>query len=128
MQLTGYPILLLLILFAAILPFVLMGISQIVQIKFDTKLKQTTYESGMDTFGDSRVQFDVKFYLFALLFILFDIETIFLFPWAVGFEDLVNHTSLTGPSMYPIWIMVIFVNILLGGLIYAWKRGALRWQ
>ena len=59
MQLTGYPILLLLILFAAILPFILMGISQIVQIKFDTKLKQTTYESGMDTFGDSHVQFDV---------------------------------------------------------------------
>ncbi len=123
MQLTGYPILLLLILFAAILPFILMGISQIVQVKYDTKLKQTTYESGMDTFGDSRVQFDVKFYLFALLFILFDIETIFLFPWAVGFGDLTAELG-----MYPIWIMVIFVNILLGGLLYAWARGALRWQ
>jgi NADH-quinone oxidoreductase subunit A len=126
MQLTGYPLLFLLFLFAAITPFLLMGLAQVVQVKYPTPLKDMTYESGMTPFGDSHVQFDVKFYLFALLFILFDIETIFLFPWAVAFTDLVRMSE---PFMaFPIVEMFLFIFILMVGLVYAWKRGALRWQ
>lgn len=123
MHLTGYSMLLLLLLLAAITPFLMMGISQIVQVKYPTRLKYTTYESGMTPFGDSHVQFDVKFYMYALLFLLFDIETIFLFPWAVSFDRLVQAYGL-----FPIVEMFIFIGILMLGLIYAWRRDALRWQ
>lgn len=123
MQLTGYPTLLLIVLFSALMPFLLMGVAQVVQVKNPTSLKETTYESGMLPFGDSHLQFDIKFYLFALLFILFDIETIFFFPWAVSFDRLV-----TAMGIFPIVEMFLFVFILVVGLIYAWKRDALRWQ
>ncbi|MGE0200839.1 MAG: NADH-quinone oxidoreductase subunit A [Candidatus Melainabacteria bacterium] len=123
MQLTGYPLLFLLLLFAASMPFILMGLSQVLQVKHGTKLKEEPYESGMTPYGDSRVQFDVKFYMYALLFILFDIETIFLFPWAVSFDKL---TATMG--IFPIVEMFLFVAVLVLGLVYAWRRGALRWQ
>ncbi len=119
MHLNGYPLLFILLICSAALPFLLMGIAQVVMFKNPTALKYTTYESGMDTFGDAKIQFDVKFYLFALLFILFDIETVFLFPWAVAFEDL----GLRG-----LIIIYLFIDILILGLIYAWKKDALRWQ
>jgi len=128
MYLTGYPLLLLLLLFAGITPFLLMGLSQVVQIKYPGGWKQVAYESGMTPFGDSRVQFDVKFYLYALLFILFDIETVFLFPWAVSFQQLVMPQGQSQPGLFPLVEMFIFIAILLVGLIYAWRRDALRWQ
>ena len=123
----GFPLILLMLLFAALTPFLLMFVAQVVQIKYPTAMKDTTYESGMRTFGDSRVQFDVKFYLFALLFILFDIETVFLFPWAVSF-DYLSETVLPMFRAFPIVEMFLFIFILLVGLVYAWKRDALRWQ
>lgn len=123
MQLTGYPILLLLLLFCTLLPFLLMFISQVVQVKYPTALKYTTYESGMDPFGGSNIQFDIKFYLYALLFILFDIETIFFYPWAMAFDPLVQKWGII-----PIIEMFLFVAILMVGLVYAWRRDALRWQ
>lgn len=123
MHLTGYSLLFLLLLFAAITPFLLMGISQIVQIKHPSQLKYTAYESGMTPFGEAHVQFDVKFYMYALLFILFDIETVFLYPWAIAFDELVR----TG-GLFPIVEMLIFIGILMLGLVYAWRRDALRWQ
>jgi len=131
MHLTGYSLLLLLLLFAAITPFLLMTISQIVQVKYPSALKSMVYESGMTPFGDSHVQFDVKFYMYALLFILFDIETIFLYPWAVAFGELVQTFEMKlpgGGGLFPIVEMFIFIGILLLGLIYAWRRDALRWQ
>ncbi len=118
-HLNGFPLLFILLLGGLLMPLTLLGIAQVVQFKNPTDLKYTTYESGMDTFGDAKIQFDVKFYLFALLFILFDIETVFLFPWAVSFESL----GLRG-----LVIMYLFLDILLLGLIYAWKKDALRWQ
>jgi NAD(P)H-quinone oxidoreductase subunit 3 len=123
MYLTGYPLLLLLLLFAGITPFLLMGLSQVVQIKSPGGWKQVAYESGMTPFGDSHVQFDIKFYMYALLFIIFDIETIFLYPWGVAFSELVR----TG-GLFPIVEMFIFIGILVLGLVYAWRRDALRWQ
>lgn len=123
MFLTGYHILLLFLLFAGLTPFLLMAVSEIVQIKYPSALKYTTYESGMTPFGTSHVQFDVKFYMYALLFILFDIETVFLFPWAVSFDSLVRALGL-----FPIIEMLLFIGVLVIGLIYAWRRDALRWQ
>jgi NADH:ubiquinone oxidoreductase subunit 3 (subunit A) len=123
MYLTGYTLLLLMLLFAGITPFLLMGLSYVVQIKRPSKLKYVAYESGMTPFGDSHVQFDVKFYMYALLFILFDIETVFLYPWAVAFDKLVQFNGL-----FPIIEMFIFIVILVLGLVYAWRRDALRWQ
>src|SRR5688572_5535248 len=123
MYLTGYSLLLLLLLFAGITPFLLMGLSHVVQVKHSSRLKMTTYESGMNPFGDSHVQFDVKFYMYALLFILFDIETVFLYPWAVSFENLVQTAG-----WFPIAEMFLFIVILMLGLVYAWRRDALKWQ
>lgn len=118
-HLTGFPLLFVLLIGGMALPFLLMGIAQVVQFKSPTALKYTTYESGMPTFGDAHIQFDVKFYLYALLFILFDIETAFLFPWAITFDSL---------GVRGLVIMYLFVDILLLGVIYAWRKGALRWQ
>ena len=123
MLLTGYSMLLLMLLFAGITPFLLMALSQVVQIKHPSALKYAVYESGMTPFGEAHVQFDVKFYMYALLFILFDIETVFLFPWAVAFDTLVQ----TG-GLFPIIEMFIFIAILVLGLVYAWRRDALKWQ
>jgi NADH:ubiquinone oxidoreductase subunit 3 (subunit A) len=100
-------------------PFLLFAISQLVQIKHPTAYKHETYESGMKPYGEARIRFDVKFYLYALLFILFDIETIFLFPWAVAYEKV---------GVFALVEMLIFVGILALGIVYAWRKGALRWQ
>ncbi|MBK8189328.1 MAG: NADH-quinone oxidoreductase subunit A [Vampirovibrionales bacterium] len=118
-HLTGFPLLFALLAFAAALPFALLALAQVVMFKAPSRLKETTYESGMDPFGDARLRFDLKFYLFALLFILFDIETVFLFPWAMALGALGPVSLLT---------MGIFIGILLIGLAYAWKKDALRWQ
>jgi NADH-quinone oxidoreductase subunit A len=121
-----------LLLCAAAMPFLLMSISQVVQIKSPNALKYTAYESGMPLFSDAKLQFDVKFYMYALLFIVFDIETVFLFPWAVAFSsrlfqqfNVVPGFNLTSMAFVE---MLVFVAILFLGLIYAWKKDALRWQ
>ncbi len=82
-------------------------------------LKKTTYECGMETIGDTWVQFKAQYYLFALIFVLFDVEAVFLFPWAVAYNKLTLFGLVEG---------ILFVLILFAGLIYAWKRNALEWQ
>lgn len=81
--------------------------------------KQTTYESGVDPIGGSWVRFNVRYYIFALLFVIFDVETVFLYPWAVAYEHL---------GLFALIEMLIFVVLLLVGLIYAWKKKVLRWN
>lgn len=81
--------------------------------------KATTYESGNNPFHDSRVQFQVRYYLFALLFVIFDIETVFLYPWAVVYNQL---------GLFALVEMIIFIVLLAIGLIYAWKKKVLRWM
>lgn len=93
--------------------------SWVVSAKAPTALKNTPYESGMTPFGEARIKFDVKFYLYSLLFILFDIEAIFLIPWAVSYVQL---------GLLGLLEMFIFIVILFIGLIYAWRRKALEWQ
>jgi NADH:ubiquinone oxidoreductase subunit 3 (subunit A) len=82
-------------------------------------VKNSIYECGMETIGDTWVQFKAQYYLFALIFVAFDVEAIFLFPWAVAYGKL---------ALYGLLEMLLFVAILLGGLLYAWRKGALDWQ
>ena len=81
--------------------------------------KLTAYECGFEAFDDSRMEFDVRFYLVAILFIIFDLEIAYLFPWAV---------SLSNIGIYGFWSMMIFLGILTIGFIYEWKKGALDWE
>ena len=81
--------------------------------------KVSAYECGFDAFEDSRARFDVRYYLVAILFIVFDLEIAFLFPWAVSLRDI-------GASGF--WAMMIFLTILVVGFIYEWKKGALEWD
>lgn len=81
--------------------------------------KLSAYECGFDAFSDARHKFDVRYYLVAILFIIFDLEVAFLFPWAV---------SLGGIGMFGFWSMMVFLGILTIGFIYEWKKGALEWE
>ncbi|WP_068792167.1 NADH-quinone oxidoreductase subunit A [Brevibacillus laterosporus] len=81
--------------------------------------KQTTYESGNIPIGDSWVRFNVKYYIFALLFVIFDVETLFLYPWAVAFNEL---------GLFALVEMCIFIVLLIIGLLYAWRKKVLEWN
>ena len=81
--------------------------------------KLSAYECGFEPFNDSRMEFDVRFYLVAILFIIFDLEVAFLFPWAI---------SLGSIGLFGFWSMMIFLLILTIGFIYEWKKGALEWE
>ncbi len=89
-----------------------------------TRAKLMPYECGMDPVGSARQRFSVKFYLVAMLFILFDIEAIFLVPWAVVFKDLIQR--LSRPFVF--FEMMIFIAVLLVGYIYVWKKGLFEWN
>lgn len=86
--------------------------------KPDTE-KLSAYECGFEAFDDARRKFDVRFYLVAILFIIFDLEVAFLFPWAV---------SLGSIGMFGFWSMVVFLTVLTVGLVYEWNKGALDWE
>lgn len=84
-----------------------------------TKIKNEAYECGIDPVGDARLRFSVKFYIIAMLFILFDIEAIFLYPWAVMFQQL---------KLFGVIEMFTFLGFLVMGYVYLWRRGALDWD
>ncbi len=81
--------------------------------------KVSAYECGFAAFDDARMKFDVRFYLVSILFLIFDLEIAFLFPWAVAFNDI---------GTYGFWSMMIFLGVLTIGFIYEWKKGALEWD
>ncbi len=81
--------------------------------------KNSAYECGFEAFGDSRHKFDVRFYLVAILFIIFDLEVAFLFPWAINLSKI---------GVFGFWSMMIFLGILTIGFIYEWRKGALEWE
>ena len=85
--------------------------------------KLSTYECGFNAFDDARMKFDVRFYLVSILFIIFDLEVAFLFPWAVSMFDL----SQAG-MVFAFWSMMVFLGVLTVGFIYEWKKGALEWE
>ncbi|HEX6315573.1 MAG TPA: NADH-quinone oxidoreductase subunit A [Gemmatimonadaceae bacterium] len=100
-----------------------------------TPVKDTPYESGIPPLGDARERFSVKFYMVAMLFIIFDIETVFMIPWGAYYRelsctaDLVNGACPAGAtSFFGLTEMIVFMVILLVGFLYVWKKGALQWD
>jgi len=112
------PILIFLIV-AVVIAFAAVALSFIVAKQKPDSEKNSAYECGFPAFDDARAKFDVRFYLVAILFIIFDLEIAFLFPWAVALGDI----GIAG-----FWSMMIFLGILTVGFIYEWKKGALEWE
>lgn len=94
------------------------GLAKFRRPRLSNPIQTQTYECGLETYGDTWVQFRVQYYLFALVFVIFDIETVFLFPWAVAYNRL---------GLFALAEMFIFLAILVVGLVYAWRKGALEW-
>lgn len=121
-----YPIFLYL---AAILGFALttLVLAHVVGPKHRTPVKLMPYESGMDPVGDARQRFDVKFYLIAILFLVFDVELLFLYPWAAAFyhEPAVIPADLHGPVF---WEVMVFLATLAVAYVYAWRKGVFQWR
>lgn len=131
---TYLPVLLLLG-FVVLNAVIMLGLSHLTLRSRPTPVKQTPYESGMPPLGDARERFSVKFYMVAVLFIIFDIETVFMIPWGAAFRDLscavplVNDICPAGQtSLFGLVEMLVFILILLVGFIYVWKKGALQWD
>jgi NADH-quinone oxidoreductase subunit A len=102
-------------------PFVALGIAWLLRPKKPNPVKTDTYECGLETIGDTWVQFRAQYYIYALIFVVFDIEAVFLFPWAVAY-------GLPGVGLWAMVEVFLFLGILTIGLVYAWRKGALRWQ
>ena len=102
----------------ALVPAAAIIISMVIAPRKPNSIKQSTYECGMETVGDNWVQFKAQYYIFALVFLVFDVEAVFLFPWAVAYQQMQLYMVLEG---------VLFLLILAAGLLYAWRKGALEW-
>ncbi len=104
---------------AVALAIVLSLSAVIVAVRNPDPEKTSAYECGFNPFDDSRMRFDVRFYLVAILFIIFDLEIAFLFPWAAAFKDV---------GLFGFWSMIVFLGVLTVGFAYEWKKGALEWD
>ena len=104
---------------AMFLPAVAITIAGFLSPKKPNPIKNSTYECGMETVGPAWTQFKVQYYVYALVFLIFDVELVLLFPWAVAYNQL---------ALFAIVEAIIFILILLGGLLYAWRKGALEWR
>ena len=104
---------------ATLIAAIAIGLGELLGPKKKTKVKEEPYESGIVPFGPGTRRMPVRFYLIAVLFILFDIEVIFFLPWAVVFRQL---------GLFGLLEMLVFIGILLIGYVYAWKKGALEWE
>ena len=103
---------------ASALAIILILAAAIIAVRNPDPEKVSAYECGFNAFDDARMKFDVRFYLVAILFIIFDLEVAFLFPWAVNFAGL---------SDVAFWGMILFLGVLTVGFAYEWKKGALEW-
>lgn len=112
------PILIFLVVAIGLCLAMVIGSLVVVKQRPDSE-KVSAYECGFEAFNDSRGQFDVRFYLVAILFIIFDLEVAFLFPWAI---------SLGGIGLFGFWSMLVFLGVLTIGFIYEWRKGALEWE
>jgi len=117
--LLGYLPLVVFIGVAGVIALVLLVAPFLVAYKQPDPEKLSAYECGFNAFDDARMKFDVRFYLVAILFIIFDLEVSFLFPWAVAFGDV---------GLYGFWSMMVFLGVLTVGFIYEWRKGALEWD
>ena len=112
------PILIFIVIAVAV-SAVMVGASWLVGRQKPDPEKNAAYECGFDAFGDARSKFDVRFYLVAILFIIFDLEVAFLFPWAVALGKI---------GLFGFWSMMVFLGVLTVGFIYEWRKGALEWE
>ena len=115
---TDWQFILIFIVIAPILPVVPMFINWLLGPRKPNLIKQQTYECGVETVGDSWVQFKVQYYIYALVFVVFDIEAVFLFPIAAAYDKL---------ELFAIGATLLFILLLADGLAYAWGRGVLKW-
>ena len=113
-----YPILIFMSL-SALITLALIFVPMLVAPSSPDTEKNAPYECGFEAFDDARMKFDVKFYLVAILFIIFDLEVAFLFPWAVAFGDV---------GLFGFWSMMFFLAVLTVGFAYEWRKGALDWD
>jgi NADH-quinone oxidoreductase subunit A len=114
----GYIPIIIFFLVAVLVPVALLGLSRILQRRVFDRDKLMPYECGIDPIGDARERFSVRFYMVAMLFLIFDVETIFLFPWAVIYARL---------ALFGLVEMLVFIGILVVGYYYAWHKGAFEW-
>lgn len=119
MNLSVYGVLLGFVIFSIAFACAALIVSWICRPKDPHNNKTSTYECGIEPEGKGQVQFGIKYYMFAILFILFEIEAVFLFPWAVSFNKL---------GLFALVEALLFIGILLLGLIYAWRKGLLEWK
>ena len=117
--LSDYLPLVVFIALAAIISLALAVAPFIVAFRRPDPEKLSAYECGFNPFDDARMKFDVRFYLVSLLFIIFDLEVAFLFPWAVAFHDI---------GVFGFWSMILFLFVLTVGFVYEWNKGALEWD
>ena len=134
MERTYLPVLLL-VGFVAVNAVMILGLAHLITRARPTPVKQQPYESGMPVLGDARERFSIKFYMVAMLFIVFDIETVFMIPWAAYYRQLSCSVPLVGGacptgsiSFFGLGEMIVFMVILLAGYLYVWKKGALQWD
>lgn len=104
---------------ACLVPILALSTSRLIRPKGVGPERRTTYESGIEPMGEARIQFNIRYYMFALIFVLFDVETLFLYHWAVTFNELGLAAFIEA---------FIFISILIVGLVYAWRKGALEWS
>ena len=117
--LSGYEYLLGFILVCSLVPALALSASKLLRPSGRSPERRTTYESVMEPFGGAWIQFNIRYYMFALVFVVFDVETVFLYPWAVAFSRL---------GLLAFVEALIFIAILVIALVYAWRKGALEWS
>ena len=114
------------VVFGAVLYAIIMLLNRLMRPSVPSPLKLSTYECGVEAVGSGWSQMNIRYYVFAFLFVIFDVEAIFLFPWAVIFGEL--SASTTPSALYALVAMFLFIATLLEGLAYAWRKGVLRWD
>jgi NADH-quinone oxidoreductase subunit A len=131
----SYLPVLLLLGFVAMNAVIILALSHLTMRPRPSPVKQAAYESGIPALGDARERFSVKFYMVAMLFIIFDIETVFMIPWGAHYRQLSCGVPLAGGacpagqlSFFGLAEMLVFMAILLVGFIYVWKKGGLQWD
>ena len=118
-DLQGYDYFLGFLLISAAVPILALTTNKIISPKSKAGERQLTYESGMEPIGGAWIQFNIRYYMFALVFVVFDVETVFLYPWAVAFHKL---------GLLAFIEALVFIAILVVALAYAWRKGALEWS
>ena len=117
--LSGYEYFLVFLIISLLIPVAALVASKLLRPDGPGAAGRTTYESGCEPIGGAWIQFNIRYYMFALVFVIFDVETVFLYPWAVAFHSL---------GLLAFVEALIFIAILVVGLVYAWRKGALEWS